>query len=319
MLTGKGNRAVDEEALKAGAADYLPKTQVNADLLERSIRYARERKRVERALQEAREELETRVQERTIELRQANAALRAEMAERERAEQKLRESERLATIGTTAAKLAHEIGNPLNGMATTIQLLERHLTKHQETTDDVQIEIVHDLKHETHRLQSLLQELRALAHPHHLDFQRTDLTTLVAEVLRLQESHYTECGIRIEQSFPVTLPSPLADKEKLSQALLNLCKNAAEAMPTGGTLTVCGSSLKGQVCLEIGDTGEGVPEGINIFEPFTTTKTDGTGLGLAIVQQIVAAHRGTITYTSKPGQGTTFTLQLPAAPLNESR
>jgi signal transduction histidine kinase len=90
-------------------------------------------------------------------------------------------------------------------------------------------------------------------------------------------------------------------------------------MPRGGTLTVCGSSLKGQVCLEIGDTGEGVPEGINIFEPFTTTKTDGTGLGLAIVQQIVAAHRGTITYTSKPGQGTTFTLQLPAAPLNESR
>lgn len=314
MLTGQGDHEVDEEALYAGAADYLLKTQINADLLGRSIRYAREHKRVEAALHEAHAQLETRVQERTAELRQALAALQDEMAERERAEQKLRESERLATIGTTAAKLAHEIANPLNGMAMTIQMLERHLAKPHDPTDGEQIEIVQDLKHETHRLQALLQELRALAHPPQLNFQPTDVATLVAEVLRLQGSHYTEQGISVEQSFPVALPLILADQEKLSQALLNLCKNAAEAMPTGGTLAICGTSAAEQVCLEIRDTGEGVLEGANIFEPFATTKSEGTGLGLAIVQQIVAAHHGTITYTSKPGQGTTFTLQLPVAP-----
>src|SRR5712692_10939183 len=119
MLTGAGNRRVDEEAMQAGAADYLVKTQLNADLLERSIRYALKHKQAETAMQKARDELELRVQERTAELTTANDALRAEIAERKRAEQKLRDSERLATIGTTAAKIAHEIGNPLNGMATT--------------------------------------------------------------------------------------------------------------------------------------------------------------------------------------------------------
>lgn len=104
----------------------------------------------------------------------------------------------------------------------------------------------------------------------------------------------------------------MADQEKLAQVLLNLCKNAVEAMPEGGTLTVRGSSVGAQVLLAISDTGVGIPEGFNVFEPFTTTKDTGTGLGLAIVQQIVAAHGGTITYTSTPDQGTTFTVTLPA-------
>ncbi len=105
----------------------------------------------------------------------------------------------------------------------------------------------------------------------------------------------------------------MANNDEITQVLLNLCKNAAEAMPAGGTLTVRGFQFGTRVGLEVRDTGEGVPEGINIFEPFVTTKTGGTGLGLAIVQQIVAAHEGTITYTSTPGQGTTVTLTLPTA------
>jgi signal transduction histidine kinase len=314
MLTGVGSREVDEEAMQAGAADYLVKAQLNADLLERSIRYALKHKQAQAELQKAHDELELRVQERTAELTKANEALRAEIAERKRAEQKLRDSERLATIGTTAAKLAHEIGNPLNGMTTTVQVLERHLAKQKDSADDLLISAVQDLAQEISRLRSLLRELRTLARPRPLDLQPTDLAAVTAEVLRREAPYYTEHNIRVEQTFAADLPLVMANNDEITQVLLNLGKNAAEAMPAGGMLTVRGFQSGTQVCLEVIDTGEGMAEGINIFEPFVTTKTGGTGLGLAIVQQIVAAHEGTITYTSTPGQGTTFTLTLPVAP-----
>jgi signal transduction histidine kinase len=314
MLTGAGNRRVDEEAMQAGAADYLVKSHLNVDLLERSIRYALKHKQVETALQKARDELELRVQERTVELTTANESLRAEIAERKRTEQKLRDSERLATIGTTAAKLAHEIGNPLNGMATTVQILERHLAKQTAPADDLLISAVQDLAQEISRLHSLVRELRTLARPRSLDLQPIDIAAVAAEVLRREAPYYAEHNIRVEHMFGENLLLVTANNDEITQVLLNLCKNAAEAMPAGGTLKVCGFQSGTHICLEISDTGEGVPAGVNIFEPFVTTKTRGTGLGLAIVQQIIAAHEGTITYTSTPGQGTTFMLTLPAAP-----
>jgi signal transduction histidine kinase len=312
MLTGLGNRTVDEAALQAGAADYLVKTQVTADVLERSIRYALRQKRVETALQKAREELELRVQERTGELTSANSTLRAEMAERKRTAQKLRESERLATIGATAAQLAHEIGNPLNGMATTVQILERRLRNQSSPVDEVVLAAVQDLGHELGRLRTLVQGLRTLARPRQLELHPTDVGAVAAEVLRREAPGYAARQIRVEQTFAAPLPLVQANADELTQVFLNLCKNAAEAMPQGGTLTVRGFPAGAQVQVEISDTGAGIAAGVQIFEPFVTTKAQGTGLGLAIVQQIVAAHAGTITYTSVTGQGVTFTLLLPA-------
>jgi len=313
LLTGVGNQMVDLEAMEAGAADYLAKTQLTADLLERSIRYALEHKRVTVALQKARDELELRVRERTSELVTANEALRVEMVERQRAEEKLRQSQRFAAIVTAAAKLAHEIGNPLNGLATTVQILERSLGKEQPLANTVLHESVQDLKHEISRLQSLLQGWRLLARPQQLNLQPTSLAELVTEVLRAQVPYYVERDIHLEQNVPRELPLVMVDQEKLAQVLLNLCKNAVEAMPQGGTLTVNGSCTETQVSLVVSDTGVGVAAEVNIFEPFITTKETGTGLGLAIVQQIVTAHKGTITYVSTPEQGTTFTVTLPTA------
>ena len=109
----------------------------------------------------------------------------------------------------------------------------------------------------------------------------------------------------------------LGDGDRLKQVLLNLCKNAVEAMPQGGVLTVRGYTTGDRVVLEVKDTGRGIPEGIDIFEPFMSTKSEGTGLGLAIVQQIVTNHQGALTYTSAPGQGTIFTLVFPAAPISD--
>ena len=313
LLTGVGSRTVDLEAMDAGAADFLAKAQFNGDLLERSIRYALEHKRAAVALQNARDDLEVRVQERTAELVAANEALRVEMTERQRAQEKLRHSQRLAAIATAAAKLAHEIGNPLNGLATTVQILERSLGKQQPLADELLSSTVQDLKQEINRLQSLLQGWRALARPQQLNLQPTFLATLIAEVLKPQVPYYVERGIQLQQIFSPELSLVIADQEKLAQVLLNLCKNAVEAMPQGGTLTLRGCSTETHVSLEVSDTGVGIPEGLNIFEPFTTTKEAGTGLGLAIVQQIVTAHQGTIIYTSTPSQGTTFTITLPIA------
>jgi signal transduction histidine kinase len=125
------------------------------------------------------------------------------------------------------------------------------------------------------RLQSLLQGWRALARSQQLNLQPTSLATLTAEVLRAQAPYYIERGIHLEQAFPTALPLVMADQEKLAQVLLNLCKNAVEAMPQGGALTVCGSSTKAQVSLEVSDTGVGIAEGLSIFEPFATTKKQG--------------------------------------------
>ena len=103
----------------------------------------------------------------------------------------------------------------------------------------------------------------------------------------------------------------MIDSGKFTQALVNLCKNAVEAMPRGGTLTVKGSNSGGQVTLEVSDTGVGIPEGVDIFEPFITTKPEGTGLGLPIARQIIAGHGGTLNYVSELEKGTTFIISLP--------
>ena len=104
----------------------------------------------------------------------------------------------------------------------------------------------------------------------------------------------------------------MLDPDKMKQVILNLCKNAVEAMPQGGCLTVKGYLSSAEtIVLEVSDTGIGIPEGMDIFEIFQTTKPDGTGLGLPLVSQIVSAHRGTVDYVSEPGKGTTFRLSLP--------
>ena len=105
-----------------------------------------------------------------------------------------------------------------------------------------------------------------------------------------------------------------ADGDKLKQAILNLIKNAAEAMPQGGTLTLRARNAGPEVVLEIGDTGVGIPDGVDVFEPFVTTKESGTGLGLVIVRQIMSAHGGTVSYSSERGRGAVFRLAFPLTP-----
>ena len=243
------------------------------------------------------------------------AAFIRDVSEKARLQEQFIENSRLAAIGTTAAKFAHEVANPLNGMSLTAQRLERHLAGQPCYSDPAVQSTLRHLTEEIRRLNGLLNDFRSLSRRHRYNFQLTALTAIAAEILAMEAENHAGKGVRVEQHLPPDLPLIQADRDRLKQALWNLCKNAVEAMPQGGTLTLHAHSSGADVILEIADTGAGIPPGVDIFEPFTTTKLSGSGLGLVVVRQVVAAHGGNITYSSEPGKGTTFRLVLPQAAL----
>src|SRR4030095_391950 len=166
---------------------------------------------------------------------------------------------------------------------------------------------------EIKRLGSLLKDFRAFAQPQNYDFEPIDLRKLIDAVIAEDKLIYDSAGVRLNFEFPDTLLRVTLDQEKRKQAILSICKNAVEAMPSGGVLTFRGYESEGRILLEISDTGAGIPKGLEIFEPFRTTKPLSSGLGLPIVSQIISAHKGTIDYASEAGKGTTFKIALPAA------
>jgi PAS domain S-box-containing protein len=231
--------------------------------------------------------------------------------ERKEAEEKLRQNELLSAIGLTASKLAHDISNPLNGMYTAAQLLEQFFKGQKTPVEDAVVNTLQDLKKEVDRARSWLQEFRVLTKPMKFDFDMADLAEIAREVAIQEGRRYAEQGVTLALEFAPDLPKLKVDREKIKQALVNLCQNAVDAMPRGGKLTLRGHRSSNAVFVEVEDTGAGVPERLKIFEVFTSTKPGATGLGLTVVQQIVVGHQGSITYTSQPGKGTTFRLTLP--------
>lgn len=229
--------------------------------------------------------------------------------DRERSKQRPQEIKRLALLGTRAAVFAHEVGNPLAGILLSLKCVESGLQK-QEVKDPSLISMIRGVVGEIDRLGSLLKEFRTLAPEQTLDLKRTDLVKIAEEALALEMIAYRAAGITVKFAFEDALPLVRLDTAKIKQVILNLCKNAVEAMPNGGCLTLKCYRARGMVVLEITDDGVGVPDDVNIFELFKTTKPGGTGLGLPLVHQIVSAHNGTIAYKSKPGRGATFKVSL---------
>jgi PAS domain S-box-containing protein len=231
------------------------------------------------------------------------------ISQRKRMEEKLRESERLAAVGATSAMLAHEVGNPLNGISTTVQMIERDLSQPRDGVKPIVFSALADIRAEINRLGALLHEFRFLARPQHLELEPVRLDAMVRDVLAVEA--YAARDIDIEIEIPENLPLLHVDQEKLTQVIANLVDNSADAMPQGGKLTVRAYLSGEEMLLEVRDTGIGIPPGVNVFEFFTTTKPNGTGLGLAVVRQIVSAHGGRVEYHSQVGKGTVFTVALP--------
>jgi PAS domain S-box-containing protein len=232
-----------------------------------------------------------------------------DVTERRRLEDALAERERLASVGMAASILAHEIGNPLNNMFLNAQVLERR-SRRLELDESVATGL-QTIMGEIRRLNTLLKEFRSLSRRETLDLRLTDVAAVLGFVIDA-----TVVGlpnVRVLRDFHADLCIQ-GDADKLTQIFLNLCKNACEAMPEGGTLTIRALQQDGSLVVEIEDTGPGIPPDLNVFEAFRTTKDQGTGLGLPIVRQLVSAHAGNVTYSSTPGEGTTFRVILPARP-----
>jgi signal transduction histidine kinase len=234
-----------------------------------------------------------------------------DVTERQEAERKLYEKERLATLGTTAAVFAHEIGNPLNGLSTALEIMRELLNSGENET--LVRDTLQAAQQEVQRLSALLKEYRSFARPQRFRSEPTDLRRIVREVLAHEARSYGAADIEVRTEFSERLPAVAADEERMKQVILNLFKNAVEAMPEGGVLTCRLYALESRAILEVNDTGAGVPEGVDVFQLFRTTKPQGTGLGLPIVQQIISEHKGAIDYVSERGKGTTFRISLPVA------
>jgi two-component system, sporulation sensor kinase E len=218
----------------------------------------------------------------------------------------------LAELGLSTLKLAHEIANAVNAMSACVHVLEQEITAQEFDRDLVQ-ETICSLRAEIGTLQRLLEELREIGRPLKLNRAPIGLAALAAEVLRQALPPILDQPVQIRKYFPDDLPPVMADSEKLKRVLVNLTKNALEAMPQGGVLTLRAYATGPHICFEIQDTGVGIPNEVKVFDLFTTSKAGGSGLGLPIARQIVMAHQGTIDYTSTLGKGTTFQISLPIA------
>lgn len=211
--------------------------------------------------------------------------------------------------------IAHELANPLNGMLMSVEIIERFFKANPHAMEE-NGGLPGILKKEINRLILLLEELRSSRVLGNVNLQPTSLPAEIRELLALQSAYYEQRQIRINQYVPLGLPRIMADRDKLRQVLLNLCKNSVEAMPNGGTLSLRTYASEKWVCLDVADTGDGIPEAMLIFEPAVTNKPQSSGLGLAIVREIVKQHNGTVSYTTQRGKGTTFHLEFPIPPAN---
>ncbi|HZS39269.1 MAG TPA: ATP-binding protein [Polyangia bacterium] len=236
-------------------------------------------------------------------------------------EQQLIRSERLAAVGKIAAQITHEVRNPLSSIGLNAELLEEEVAALGGPQAQEAQAIARAIVKEVDRLTEITEEYLRFARLPRPKLEREDVRAIVSSLVVFLKSELDGRRIEVALELP-PLPPVAADEHQLRQALLNLMRNAAEAMPSGGRLTVAARALINDraVELRIADTGQGIAREhlAKIFDPFFSTKDGGTGLGLALTQQIVVEHGGSIAVESEPGRGTAFTVRLPALAANES-
>jgi signal transduction histidine kinase/CheY-like chemotaxis protein len=268
--------------LLSALADYATIAIVNAQLYEETKRWS--------------EELEHKVEERTRELRAA--------------QERLLQSEKLASIGQLAAGVAHEINNPMGVILGFAQGILKTLP-----ADDSLRKPLTTIEKESLRCKRIVQNLLDFARHSEPATQPTNINELIDASCELVEHQTSLQNVELLKGYDPALPLIMADPSQLQQVFINTILNAYQAMPDGGTLHITTRTVGSELQVIFTDTGKGIsPENIqNIFDPFFTTKEvgEGTGLGLSVSYGIVKAHGGDIEVESQVGKGTTFVIKLP--------
>ena len=217
-------------------------------------------------------------------------------------------AEHFATLGEVATGLAHEIRNPLAGIAGVIEIIGRDLPPSSPACA-----VVKDVRQEIARINHIVTNLLQTARPHPPKVRKSDVNTTVEHAVMLGRQQGLAKGIQISLRKDPSLPEVEHDSDQIHQVLLNLLLNAQQAIDSKGKIEVTVEHRGSTVAIEVRDNGRGIaPDHLpNIFRPFYTTKGDGTGLGLSLARRIVEDHHGRIDVISSVGQGTTFAVVLP--------
>lgn len=223
------------------------------------------------------------------------------------------EDGRLAEWGALAGGLAHEIKNPLSTMNISLQLLREDLQARSSVPTAQVLPRIELLVSEIRRLQKILNDFLRLARTPELALADRDPNAILEDILAFLSPELRRQNITLVTQLDRTVRSIRVDPDQLRQALINLVRNALEAMPGAGTLTLTSRRAGARFELDVIDTGQGIKQEIlgRIFDGFFSTKPGGTGIGLAITRQIVGLHGGTIACQSEPGRGSKFTISLP--------
>ncbi len=217
-------------------------------------------------------------------------------------------AEHLATLGELATGLAHEIRNPLAGIAGVIEIIGRDLP----ATSPARA-VVKEVRHEVSQINQILTDLLQTARPRPPDIRRSDLNTTIEHAIMLSRQQALSKPIDIVFNRNADLPEVEHDSSQIHQVLLNLVLNSIQAIEGEGTIQIEIGQRGDSVAIGVSDTGRGISAEVlpNVFRPFYTTKGNGTGLGLSLARRIVEDHHGQIDVTSTVGKGSTFTVHLP--------
>ena len=230
--------------------------------------------------------------------------------ELQKMQEALLQSEKLAAMGRLTSQIAHELNNPIYGIMNTLELLKTEIPPESKRRRILELSLS-----EIQRLSEMLRNMLSFSKPEEEKKKPIKMNELVEGILLVMEKQMRESNIKVETDFDDKIPEVMASTNQMRQVMLNMIKNAKEAMPNGGTLTVRTRKEENKVLIHIQDTGVGIPEEIRdkIFDAFFTTKqrVKGVGLGLSVCYGIIKDHGGEIKVESEEGRGTTFTISLP--------
>jgi signal transduction histidine kinase len=229
---------------------------------------------------------------------------------RERLREEMTRMDRLASLGKLSAGIAHEVRNPLTGVSLLLDDLHDHAGLGREDRT-----MMEKALRELERVEQLIAALLSFSSPPKVHFREGDLNRVVQDTLLLLRRECERQGVELRTSLG-TVPIFRFDVERVKQALLNLVKNALEALSRGGIIEVATAAGDGTALVRVSDNGPGITAAALplIFEPYFTSKGAGTGLGLSITRRVVEEHQGRIEVESEEGKGTTFTVALPLEP-----